>query len=69
MRFMITARTVARLRKEKKDVNDLTQKNINKVTRFRKDGDAALEDMVKRLSKMSFMGRNRDAMEKRWALQ
>ena len=36
MRFAMTARTLARLQKEDKEINDLTAKNIDKVTRFRK---------------------------------
>jgi large subunit ribosomal protein L17 len=64
---MLTARTLARLQKEDKEVNDLTAKNIDKVTRFRKDGEAALEEMVKRMSKLEFMKKDRDTMEKKWA--
>jgi large subunit ribosomal protein L17 len=67
MRFAMTARTLARLQKEDKEINDLTAKNIAKVTRFRENGEAALEEMVKRMSKMEFMKKDRDAMEKKWA--
>ena len=67
MRFMLTARTLARLQKEDKEINDLTAKNIGKVTRFREGGEAALEEMVKRMSKLEFMKKDRDAMEKKWA--
>jgi large subunit ribosomal protein L17 len=67
MRFMLTARTLARLQKEDKEINDLTAKNITKVTRFREGGEAALEEMVKRMSKLEFMKKERDAMEKKWA--
>ena len=69
MRFMITARTVARFKKEDKEINEMTQKNIEKVTRFRKDGDVAFENMVKRMSKMKILNMDRDAMEKKWAQQ
>jgi large subunit ribosomal protein L17 len=67
MRFAMTARTLARLQKEDKEINDLTAKNIDKVTRFRKNGEAALEEMVKKMSKMEFMKKDRDVMEKKWA--
>lgn len=67
MRFMLTARTLARLQKEDKEINDLTAKNIGKVTRFREGGEAALEEMVKRMSKLEFMKKDRGAMEKKWA--
>jgi len=67
MRFAMTARTLARLQKEDKEINDLTAKNIAKVTRFRENGEAALEEMVKRMSKMEFMKKDRDVMEKKWA--
>ncbi|KAI5795544.1 ribosomal protein L17, partial [Geopyxis carbonaria] len=46
MRFAMTAKTVARCQAEDKDLNDLTLKNIRKVTRFRKDGEKELEKMV-----------------------
>lgn len=67
MRFAMTARTLARLQKEDKEINDITAKNIDKVTRFRKDGETALEELVKKMSKMEFLKRDRDVMEKKWA--
>lgn len=67
MRFAMTARTLARLQKEDKEINDITAKNIDKVTRFRKGGETALEDLVKKMSKMQFLNRDRDAMERKWA--
>jgi large subunit ribosomal protein L17 len=67
MRFMMTARTLARLKKEDKEINEITQKNIEKVTRFRKDGNVVLENVVERMSKMGIMNNDRDAMEKAWA--
>lgn len=67
MRFAMTARTLARLQKEDKEINDITAKNIDKVTRFRRGGEAALEDLVKKMSKMQFLNRNRDVIEKKWA--
>jgi large subunit ribosomal protein L17 len=67
MRFAMTARTLARLQKEDKEINDITAKNIDKVTRFRKGGETALEELVKKMSKMEFLKRDRDVMEKKWA--
>jgi len=49
MRFALTAKTIARCQKEDKDLNDLTLKNIRKVTRFRGDGESELEKMVEKL--------------------
>lgn len=67
MRFMLTARTLARLQNDDKEINDITAKNVDKVTRFRKDGEAALEEMVKKMSKMEVMKKDRVAMESKWA--
>lgn len=46
MRFAVTAAAVARDRMLGKQHTDLTRKNIEKVTRFRKQGRDAFEDMV-----------------------
>jgi large subunit ribosomal protein L17 len=51
IRFALTAKTVARCAKEDKDLTDLTLKNIKKVTRFRKDGEAELEKMIEEMKK------------------
>lgn len=56
MRFAMTARTIANLRKQGKDVNDMTAGNILKVTRFRKDGEEHLEKMVDRFEKLDAAG-------------
>jgi large subunit ribosomal protein L17 len=52
MRFALTARTLAKLEKEGKEVNDMTAKNIQKVTRYRDNGEAALREMVAKMSKL-----------------
>ncbi|KAF2431894.1 ribosomal protein L17, partial [Tothia fuscella] len=44
MRFSMTARTLARQRMEDLPETDLTRKNIEKVTKFREGGLAALEE-------------------------
>ncbi|EAA32399.2 hypothetical protein GE21DRAFT_7446 [Neurospora crassa] len=54
MRFAMTAATVARDREQKTESTDLTKKNMDKVTRFRKDGMRAFEDMVASLRDMKF---------------
>lgn len=46
MRFAMTAAAVARDRELGKRHTDLTQKNIAKVTRYRRDGREAFEAMV-----------------------
>ncbi|CAD0108961.1 unnamed protein product [Aureobasidium uvarum] len=56
MRFAMTARTVSRLRREGKDINDMTAGNIAKVTRFRPNGDKDLEDMVAKFDKLDAQG-------------
>lgn len=50
MRFALTARTVARQRSQGFETfNELTTLNVQKVTRFRKDGVEELERAIKRL--------------------
>ena len=48
MRFAMTAKTLARRRKEGKEMNEFTALNVAKVTRFRKDGESELEKEVRR---------------------
>lgn len=56
MRFAMTARTIAKLRKDGKDINDMTAGNIAKVTRFRKGGEDELEKMVARFENLNANG-------------
>jgi large subunit ribosomal protein L17 len=61
MRFAMTARTIARERSEGRDVN--------KVTRFRKDGEEELEDLVERMSSLEMPNRRTldlESRELRW---
>lgn len=58
MRFAMTARTVARFRREGKELNEMTQRNVEKVTQFRKDGTKALERMVKKIKGMGIGDRS-----------
>ncbi|KAF2399139.1 ribosomal protein L17 [Trichodelitschia bisporula] len=48
MRFAMTAKTLAHQRREGKPINEITQQNLTKVTRFRKDGAGELEELVKK---------------------
>jgi large subunit ribosomal protein L17 len=49
MRFAMTAKALVRQREENLPMHQLTALNIRKVTRFRDDGEGALEAEVKRL--------------------
>lgn len=53
MRFAMTAKTIARCTEEDKDLNDITLKNINKVTKFRPNGTEELERMVKQMKEVA----------------
>lgn len=52
MRFAMTARTIAKIRSKGQDINDMTAANIQKVTRYRPDGEKELEKMVKKFDKL-----------------
>jgi large subunit ribosomal protein L17 len=63
----MTARTIARERGEGKDSGEMTARNIDKVTRYRPDGEADLEAMVSRLRDLEVGSRdNAVNEEKRW---
>ncbi|RFU29885.1 hypothetical protein B7463_g6417, partial [Scytalidium lignicola] len=64
MRFAMTARTLARQREQGLEINDVTQKNVEKVTRFRKDGKEELEGMIEQLGRVE-VG-DRKELEARW---
>src|SRR6266516_1030639 len=49
IRFLMTAKTLARQRSEGIQLNDFTRINIKKVTQFREDGEEALKQMVNKL--------------------
>ena len=55
MRFKMTAAAVARDRKLGKGSTELTERNMEKVTRFRKDGKDDFETMVQRISKLNLV--------------
>lgn len=46
VRFALTAKTIARNRVLDQPLNNLTLRNLGKVTKFRKDGEAAIETLV-----------------------
>lgn len=56
IRFAMTARTLARLREKGHEVNDTTAENIRKVTRFRENGEEALEEMVQKFERLAAEG-------------
>jgi large subunit ribosomal protein L17 len=67
MRFAMTARTIARERADGVEPSKMTERNIEKVTTFRKGGEQALEIMVEKLSKLEMYNRDdKDKVEKRW---
>jgi hypothetical protein len=52
MRFHMTAKILARL-SPKQMINEVTAKNVQKATRFRKNGMSDLQDMIKRMRKLN----------------
>lgn len=67
MRFAMTARTVARIREEGKEIDDMTLRNVEKVTQFRPDGEEALEQMVRKIKTLKIGDReNATSQERRW---
>lgn len=67
MRFAMTARTIARQRGEGEEMNEMTLRNFEKVTKYRLDGEAELEKMVEKLHSLE-VGERDNAVntEKRW---
>ncbi|KAI9835526.1 MAG: hypothetical protein M1819_001977 [Sarea resinae] len=52
MRFAMTAATLARQRGDERGVTELTSNNVKKVTRYRKDGEKELEELIRTFQKM-----------------
>lgn len=48
MRFNMTASTLARQKLRDEEPNEYTARNVNKVTRYRQDGERELEEAVER---------------------
>jgi hypothetical protein len=67
IRFAMTARTIARRKKEGMEINEMTARNIEKVTRYRPNGEKDLESMVEKLNRLKIRPRsNSTTDEKRW---
>jgi len=49
MRFAMTAMTLAKIEKDKAEINDITAKNIQKVTRFRPGGEQDLRALTTKM--------------------
>lgn len=52
VRFALTAKTIARNRVTDTPLSDLTLRNLAKVTKFRADGESALETLVTKESRL-----------------
>ncbi|KAH6713105.1 ribosomal protein L17 [Leptodontidium sp. 2 PMI_412] len=67
MRFAMTARTIARQRSEGLESNEMTLRNVQKVTRYRQGGKEELEKMVAKMSTLEVKERDDAASEEaRW---
>ncbi|EMC97536.1 hypothetical protein BAUCODRAFT_147603 [Baudoinia panamericana UAMH 10762] len=53
MRFALTAKTIAEVRRKGHEINDMTAANIAKVTKFRQNADEELEEMVGRFERLA----------------
>ncbi|KAL2071586.1 hypothetical protein VTL71DRAFT_12821 [Oculimacula yallundae] len=58
MRFAMTAKTLARQRKEGEEMNEMTARNVEKVTRYRENGKDDLEKMVKQMGNFGLRAKN-----------
>lgn len=56
MRFAMTAKTIASIRAKGNNINDMTAANIQKVTRYRSDGENELEEMVQKFETLAAEG-------------
>ena len=63
MRFAMTARTLAKLKKDGNEINEMTRMNIKKVTRFRKGGHRQLNEMVARMRGLEVGERDKEALQ------
>ncbi|KAB5535092.1 ribosomal protein L17 [Coniochaeta sp. 2T2.1] len=64
LRFTVTAAAVARDREMGKEHNDLTERNMKKVTQFRKGGVVAFEEMVQKVQELNLTGSASEREEK-----
>lgn len=58
MRFAMTARTIATTKKAGRPLSEMTERNIEKVTRYRQNGEQELNQMVKIMSKVGIKDRD-----------
>jgi hypothetical protein len=56
IRFAMTAKTIANVREKGNQINDMTAANIQKVTRYRPDGERDLEEMVSKFETLAAEG-------------
>jgi len=67
MRFAMTARTIAKDRAKGVEPTEMTERNMEKVTRFRPNGEKDLVKMIKKISKLTVGDRdNAKSDERRW---
>ncbi|TVY33351.1 54S ribosomal protein L8, mitochondrial [Lachnellula occidentalis] len=68
MRFQMTAKTLVKERAEgREEPREMTARNVEKVTRFRRGGKQALESLVERFGDLKIKERdNASNVEKRW---
>ncbi len=67
MRFAMTARTIAKDQAQGQDATEMTERNVEKVTRYRPNGEEQLKEMVAKLSKLEVGDRNNAVNdERRW---
>ena len=56
IRFAMTAKTIANVRDKGNAINDMTAANIQKVIRYRQNGEQDLEDMVAKFETLAADG-------------
>ncbi|KAI9048507.1 hypothetical protein LZ554_007341 [Drepanopeziza brunnea f. sp. 'monogermtubi'] len=67
MRFAMTARTIARQRAAGEEMNEMTERNMEKVTRYRKKGEQELENMIQKVAKLHMHERDgAQSKDSRW---
>lgn len=66
IRFAMTARTIATTRKEGRGINEMTARNIEKVTKYRRNGEEELEKMVESLGKVKIGDRDDAVTMPKW---
>lgn len=63
----MTARTIARQRKRGEEMNEMTKKSLEKVIRYREDGEEEMEKMITKLGTLQVGNRdNAETSERRW---